>query len=85
VALHYLLAALTLAHRARCAAAIFFRAAADIVFFFGMLTTFCFCPPFPRASAQRALLALGSFLRESIFERLDTGDGAEPTSSVRTE
>src|ERR1035441_72267 len=31
-------AAFTLAHLARCAAAIFFRAAADIAFFFGMPT-----------------------------------------------
>jgi hypothetical protein len=50
-------AAFTLAHLARCAAAIFFRAAADIVFFLGMLTTFCFCPAFLRTFAHRALWA----------------------------
>jgi hypothetical protein len=35
----------------------FFRAAADIVFFLGMLTTFCFCLLFPRTFAHRALWA----------------------------
>ena len=54
-------AAFTFAHRARCAAAIFFRAAADIVFFLGMLTTFCFCPPFLRNFAHRALWAAAIF------------------------
>jgi len=49
-------AAFTLAHRARCAAAIFLRAVADIVFFLGMLTTFC-CPLFVRTLAHRALWA----------------------------
>ena len=49
-----LLWALTLAHRARCAAAIFFRDAADIVRLFGMVTMFCF-PPL--ILAQRALWA----------------------------
>src|ERR1039457_7118212 len=41
-------AALNFAHLARCAAAILFRAAADIVLFLGMLSTFCFCPVFLR-------------------------------------
>jgi hypothetical protein len=50
-------AALTFAHLALCAAAIFLRAAADIVLFFGMLTTFCLCPAFPRTFAHRALWA----------------------------
>jgi hypothetical protein len=50
--------AFSFAHRARCAAAIFLRAAADIVFFFGMATTFRFCGPlFARAFAHRALWA----------------------------
>jgi len=47
-------AAFTFAYRARWAAAIFLRAAADIVLFLGMLTTFCFCPPFLRTFAHLA-------------------------------
>jgi hypothetical protein len=47
--LDFFWAALIFAHRARCAAAIFLRAAADIVFFLGMVTTCGFCPPFARA------------------------------------
>jgi hypothetical protein len=50
-------AAFIVAQRARCAAAIFLRAAADIVFFLGMATTFFFCLPVPRAFAHRALWA----------------------------
>src|ERR1035438_4500829 len=46
--------ALTLAHLARCAAAIFFRATADIVRLLGIATTFCF-PPL--TFAHRALWA----------------------------
>ncbi len=49
-----LFAALTFAHLARCAAAIFLRTAADNIVFcfgFGTLTTFCYCP---RDSAHRA-------------------------------
>jgi hypothetical protein len=50
--------ALTFAHRARCAAAIFLRAARDIIFFFaGTLTTFCFCPPVALTLAHRARCA----------------------------
>jgi hypothetical protein len=41
----------TFAYLARCAAAIFLRAAADILFLLGMLTTFRFCPPFARTFA----------------------------------
>jgi hypothetical protein len=48
------LAAFTLAHLARCAAAIFLRAAADIVRLFGIVTTFCVCPLPARTFAQRA-------------------------------
>ncbi len=36
---------------------IFLRAAADIVLFLGMVTTFCFCPPVPRTFADLALWA----------------------------
>jgi hypothetical protein len=48
--------ALIFAHLARCAAAIFLRAAGDIVFFPGMVATLCIlCGPlFHRAFAQRA-------------------------------
>jgi|HubBroStandDraft_6_1064221.scaffolds.fasta_scaffold69446_4 hypothetical protein len=48
--------ALTLAHRARCAAAIFLRAEADIVrLFFGAATAaFFVCPFFPFSFAHRA-------------------------------
>ena len=53
----FFFAALNFAHLARCAAAILFRAAADIVLFLGMLSTFCFCPAFPRTFAHRALCA----------------------------
>ena len=49
-------AALTFAHRARCAAAILLRALADIVRFLGIVTTFAF-PPFAFTFAQRALCA----------------------------
>ena len=45
---------LTFAHRARCAAAIFFRDAADIVRLFGIVTMFCFSL---LILAQRALWA----------------------------
>jgi hypothetical protein len=50
-------AAFTLAHRARRTAAIFLRAAADIVFFLDMVTKFCFCLPVPGTFAQRARCA----------------------------
>src|SRR5579864_7971641 len=50
------LAAFTFAHRARCAAAIFLRAAADIVRFLGIGTTFPF-PPSALTFAHRALWA----------------------------
>src|ERR1035438_1744604 len=53
----FFFAALNFAHLARCAAAILFRAAADIVLFLGMLTTFCFCSASPRTFAHRALCA----------------------------
>jgi len=46
-------AAFTFSHRARCAAAIFLRAAADIVRFFGIVTTLPF-PLFAFTFAQRA-------------------------------
>jgi len=48
----YLFAAFALAHRARCAAAIFFLAATDIVRLLGIATTFLL--PFDLAFAQRA-------------------------------
>jgi hypothetical protein len=50
----YFLAALTLAQRARCAAAIFRLAAADIVRFLGIATIFADFPPFPFTLAHRA-------------------------------
>ena len=49
--------AFTFAHLSFWAAAIFLRAAADIVLFFGIATTFCLCPPFLRTFAHRALWA----------------------------
>jgi hypothetical protein len=49
-------AAFTLAHRARCAAAIFLRAAADIVRFLGIDTTFIL-PLFAFTFAHRARCA----------------------------
>ena len=48
-------AAFTFAHLAFYAAAIFLRAAADIVLFFGMVVTFDFWLPFFRTFAHRAL------------------------------
>jgi hypothetical protein len=48
----YLAAFFTFAHRSRCAAAIFFRAAADIVRFVGITTTFGF-PFFAFSFAHR--------------------------------
>jgi hypothetical protein len=45
----------TFAHRARCAAAIFFRAAADIVRLLGATATLFTCPLFPFTFAHRAL------------------------------
>jgi hypothetical protein len=50
----HLLAALTLAQRARCAAAIFRLAEADIVRFLGVATIFADLPPFPFTLADRA-------------------------------
>jgi hypothetical protein len=61
-------AAFTFAHRARCAAAIFLRAAADIVFFLGIATTFCFRPAFARTLAHRALCA-AAILARAAAER----------------
>ena len=49
-------AAFTFAHRARCAAAIFLRALADIVRFLGIVTTFAF-PLLALAFAHRARCA----------------------------
>jgi hypothetical protein len=49
----YLFAAFAFAHRARCAAAIFFRAATDIVRLLGIATTFVLLP-FDLAFAHRA-------------------------------
>jgi len=46
-------AAFAFAHRARCAAAIFLRAAADIVRFLGIVTTLTWSP-FAFTFAQRA-------------------------------
>jgi hypothetical protein len=66
----FLRAALTFAHRARCAAAIFLRAAADIVFFLGIVTTFCFCLPVPRTFAHRALWAAAILARAAVDRRL---------------
>jgi len=43
----------TFAHLARCAAAILRRAAADIVRFLGIVTTFAFCPRFTFAHRAR--------------------------------
>jgi hypothetical protein len=48
-------AALTFAHRARCAAAILLLPAADIVAFLRVLAAPCFWPVAARAFAQRAL------------------------------
>ena len=63
-------AALALAQRARCAAAIFLRAAADIVFLLGMLITFCFCPSFARTLAHRALCAAAILALADADKRL---------------
>jgi hypothetical protein len=49
--------ALTFAHRARCAAAILLRAAAESVRLARIGTTFCSAPTFSRTFAQRALWA----------------------------
>jgi hypothetical protein len=62
-------AAFTFAHLARWAAAIFFRAAADIVFF-GIVTTFGFCPLFPRAFAHRARCAAAILALAAADRRL---------------
>jgi hypothetical protein len=51
--LRYPFAAFASAHRARCAAAIFFRAATDILRFLGIATTFILLP-FDLAFAHRA-------------------------------
>jgi hypothetical protein len=58
--------ALTFAHRARCAAAIFLRADADMVRLAGAepVTAFAGCDPF-RAFAHRARCASAIFLREA--------------------
>jgi len=63
-------AAFTFAHLCRWAAAIFFRAAADIVLFFGMLTTFCFCLAVPRTFAHRALCAAAILSLAAADKRL---------------
>jgi hypothetical protein len=51
---HAFFAALTFTHRARCAAAIFLLATADIVRFLGIVAAFASCPPFPFALFHRA-------------------------------
>jgi hypothetical protein len=63
-------AAFTFAHLARWAAAIFLRAAADIVFLLGMLTTFCFCPALLRTFAHRALWAAAILSLAAADKRL---------------
>ena len=65
----------SLAHRALCAAAIFFRAAADMTrFFLETATTLCLRLPFPllsaRTLAHRALCAAAIFARAAADNRL---------------
>ena len=64
-------AARTLAQRARCAAAIFLRATADIIRFFGTGTTFAF-PFFAFTFAHRAFCAAAILARPDadIFLRV---------------
>jgi hypothetical protein len=60
--LRYPFAAFAFAHRARCAAAIFFLAATDIFRFLGIVTTFVFLP-FALAFAHRAFWAAAILAR----------------------
>jgi hypothetical protein len=66
--LHHLFAAFAFAHRARCAAAILFRAATDIVRFLGIATTFVLLP-FALAFAHRAFWA-AAILARPVAESL---------------
>ena len=62
-------AVLTFAHLSFWAAAIFRRAAADIVFFLRIGMTFRFCPPFARTLAHRALWAAAILARAAADRR----------------
>jgi hypothetical protein len=65
-------------------AAIFLRAAADSVFFLGVLTTFRFRPPFTRTFAQRARWAAAILARAAAERRLSPAMAADSIiSSVR--
>jgi hypothetical protein len=64
-------AAFTFAHLSFWAAAIFLRAAADIVLFLGILTTFGFCgPSFARTFAHRARWAAAILALAASDKRL---------------